>query len=324
MRWASIICCALVLCFDGHSISLENQISQAAQQYRSAEKELQLIEEELEKSKESYKKQSATLKEQQQKIGKLIILLHTLQNEAPSRIIGSHTHGKDILHGMTVLGAYMRGLKRQIIEIQADIRLIEKSKKQVEDKRKLTLSRVEQYKEKKDTLETLLNAQKAKEKQKKEEEAIALKMASQSSNLKELIKTLEKNTKFPLKGAQATGLLLPAQGPIIAAYGKKHLHSPDGKGVVFRTRSGSYVLAPTTGQVLFAGPFRTYKNIVIIGFNKEHTVLMTGLGTIHVKVGKTVTVGDPIGRMDDGDKGYLYLEMRKNGTPLKPDILGIV
>ena len=49
---------------------------------------------------------------------------------------------------------------------------------------------------------------------------------------------------------------------------------------------------------------------------------MTGLEKVTTQTGANVRVGDPIGQMNPQQKSYLYLEMRKDGQAIKPEILG--
>lgn len=303
------------------SSSLQDQLNKTARDCRTSEVAVETLEKEIQTQEVAFTKKAKTLQKQHQKMGRLLVLLRNLETEAPSHIIHPGKEGRSVLHSMTAMSAYLRGLRRQIVHIKKELQEAEAQKRALENKKKTLFSEVATYKEKHAKIADLLQKQKAKEAaQTKNTKTETL--AKEAPNLKSLIKKLEKSAQFPVKGAEASGLLLPVQGPVVATFGTIHNHSPDGKGIVFETRPNSYVLAPTTGEVLFAGPFRTYKNIVIIGFQKKHTVLMTGLTKVTTETGKNVQVGDPIGQMDDTEKSYLYLEMRKDGSAIKPEILG--
>lgn len=304
------------------SSSLQDHLNKAARDCRTSEVAVETLEKEIQAQEAAFVQKAETLKKQHQKMGRLLVLLRNLETEVPSHIVRHGKEGRSILHSMTAMGAYLRGLRRQIVHIKKELQEVEAQKRALENKKKTLFSEVTTYKEKHAKIADLLQKQKEKEAKEQAKTTKTEALAKESPNLKALIKKLEKSAQFPVKGSEASGLLLPVQGPRIATFGTAHNHSPDGKGVVFETRPNSYVLAPTTGEVLFAGPFRTYKNIVIIGFQKKHTVLMTGLGKVTTETGKYVSVGDPIGQMDAAKKGYLYLEMRQDGTTIKPEILG--
>jgi septal ring factor EnvC (AmiA/AmiB activator) len=67
--------------------------------------------------------------------------------------------------------------------------------------------------------------------------------------------------------------------------------------------------------VVFAGPFRRYNHIVIIGHGRGWTSLITNLGTLQVQVGQQVIAGSPIGRAAAGGRG-ITVELRHGGQPV--------
>jgi septal ring factor EnvC (AmiA/AmiB activator) len=89
--------------------------------------------------------------------------------------------------------------------------------------------------------------------------------------------------------------------------------------VTFATRPGAEVVAPFDGRVLFAGAFRGYGQILIIGHGDGYHSLVAGLDRIDSSVGQWLVAGEPIGRMSaDEAKPRLYLELRHNGQPINP------
>lgn len=115
--------------------------------------------------------------------------------------------------------------------------------------------------------------------------------------------------------AQAQGrMLVPAAGEIVVSFG-----SESSKGLTFVTRPGAEVVAPFDGRVVFAGAFRGYGQILIIGHGDGYHSLVAGLDRIDSSVGQWLVAGEPIGRMSaDEAKPRLYLELRHNGQPINP------
>ena len=115
--------------------------------------------------------------------------------------------------------------------------------------------------------------------------------------------------------AQAQGrMLVPAAGEMVGGFG-----SDSSKGLTFATRPGAEVVAPFDGRVLFAGAFRGYGQILIIGHGDGYHSLVAGLDRIDAGVGQWLAAGEPIGRMSaDEAKPRLYLELRHNGQPINP------
>lgn len=129
-----------------------------------------------------------------------------------------------------------------------------------------------------------------------------------------------------LKGA----LPMPVAGSVLRGY-----NAPDGvggtqKGVALGTRSGAVVSSPADGWVAFAGPFRTYGQLLIVNAGGGYYVLLAGMERINVSVGQFVVAGEPVAQMGDGAKAavslagadasqpVLYVEFRKDGTSIDP------
>ena len=115
---------------------------------------------------------------------------------------------------------------------------------------------------------------------------------------------------------------LPAQGSILHSYGEQDSAGNHTRGITLVTQSDSVVSAPREGLVVFAGPFRSYGQVVIIEVAEGAHILLTGLGKIDVSEGETVQAGEPVGRMPEGES-HLYLETRKDGEPVDPATFGL-
>jgi septal ring factor EnvC (AmiA/AmiB activator) len=129
--------------------------------------------------------------------------------------------------------------------------------------------------------------------------------------------------------AAARGRLpLPVNGPRIKQFG-----APDGvggteKGIAIAARPGSQVTAPCDGWVLYAAPFRNYGQVLILNAGGGYHVVLAGMERISVNVGQFVLTGEPVAIMGSGsqmpitasspDKKVLYVEFRKDGTPIDP------
>ena len=101
-------------------------------------------------------------------------------------------------------------------------------------------------------------------------------------------------------------------------------------GDTITTQSGAIVTAPAGGSVLYAGPFRSYGQLLILNAGDGYHVVLAGMGRISVTLGQAVLAGEPIGAMgetrvagpvsqNDGSTGPdLYVEFRKDGKPVDP------
>jgi murein hydrolase activator len=111
---------------------------------------------------------------------------------------------------------------------------------------------------------------------------------------------------------------VPVAGEIVKRFGETDGFQ-DTKGLTIRTRSGAQVVAPFDGQVMFAGPFKGYGQILIIDHGGGYHSLLAGIDQIEATVGQRVVAGEPVGVMKSGEPDpSLYLELRRQGQPINP------
>jgi septal ring factor EnvC (AmiA/AmiB activator) len=120
--------------------------------------------------------------------------------------------------------------------------------------------------------------------------------------------------------SQAQGrMVVPAAGEMVAGFGSAAPTGEAARGITFATRPDAEVVAPFDGRVVFAGAFRGYGQILIIGHGGGYHSLVAGLDRIDTSVGQWLVAGEPIGRMSANEaKPRLYLELRHNGQPINP------
>ncbi len=108
---------------------------------------------------------------------------------------------------------------------------------------------------------------------------------------------------------------LPVVGQVVTGLGEISETGVRARGLTIATRAGAQVVAPTSGRIVFAGPFRGYGNIVVIDHGLGWTTLVTSLAALDVKVGDAVDPGSPIGRAGR-DRPTITVELRRRGTPV--------
>ncbi len=131
---------------------------------------------------------------------------------------------------------------------------------------------------------------------------------------------------FHLARAQ---LPMPAQGRKVLAFGDKTQYGGQSKGIVVETRHGAQITSPCDGWIVYAGPFRTYGQLLIINAGGGYHVLVAGLSQVDVQLGQFVLAAEPVGTMSPAPKAVaskppssapvLYVEFRKDGRPIDPD-----
>jgi hypothetical protein len=119
---------------------------------------------------------------------------------------------------------------------------------------------------------------------------------------------------------------------LVHAEGRKTLppkfagqRSPSGKsaGVALLVHGSCSVESPVAGRVLFAGEFKGYRGVVILGLGADRRLVVAGLGALGVKRGEKIKRGMGIGTTSEtrapalasafglaADTSLLYFDMR--------------
>jgi len=130
--------------------------------------------------------------------------------------------------------------------------------------------------------------------------------------------------------ASARGLFaLPVNGTKIREFGGSDGAGGVEKGISLSTKAGAQVTTPCDGWVVYAGPFRSYGQLLILNAGGGYHVLIAGMERISVNIGQFVLTGEPVASMGtksqvasiiaaNASQPVLYVEFRKDGTPIDP------
>jgi septal ring factor EnvC (AmiA/AmiB activator) len=130
--------------------------------------------------------------------------------------------------------------------------------------------------------------------------------------------------------ASTKGLLaLPVNGVKIREFGGSDGVGGAEKGISLATRAAAQVTTPCDGWVVYAGPFRSYGQLLILNAGGGYHVLIAGMERISVSIGQFVLTGEPVATMGstsqiasvlatNATQPVLYIEFRKDGTPIDP------
>ncbi|WP_336739916.1 murein hydrolase activator EnvC family protein [Aureimonas altamirensis] len=148
------------------------------------------------------------------------------------------------------------------------------------------------------------------------------------ASLRENMPRLRSDAVFStLKGV----LNRPVSGETILGFGQVDAGGRSSSGMRFASAFGDRVIAPADAEVLYAGPFRSYGQLLILNAGDGYHIVLAGMAEIDVDVGQFVLAGEPVARMgarrlaERGDGQYppesgpeLYVEFRKDGQPVDP------
>ena len=128
--------------------------------------------------------------------------------------------------------------------------------------------------------------------------------------------------------ASARGLFaFPVNGRKIRDFGGSDGSGGVEKGISLTTKAGAQVTTPCDGWVVYAGPFRSYGQLLILNAGGGYHVLIAGMERISVNIGQFVLTGEPVATMGStsqvasilattASQPVLYVEFRKDGTPI--------
>jgi len=129
----------------------------------------------------------------------------------------------------------------------------------------------------------------------------------------------------------ARGLLpLPAAGVEMRSFGHRDKSGEVSEGLHLATREGSRVVSPADGWVVYAGPFRSYGQLLILNAGSGYHVVLAGMDRIDVELGQFVLAGEPVAAMGahriasantvdvESSRPVLYIEFRKDGNSIDP------
>jgi len=111
--------------------------------------------------------------------------------------------------------------------------------------------------------------------------------------------------------------IAPVAGRIVAGFGDAQAGLPRSRGIALAVRPGAQVVAPASGRIAFAGPYRGYGRIVIVEHDGGWTSLITGLAQLDARVGDAMVAGSPLGIAGTGTP-VVTLELRRDGEPVNP------
>jgi septal ring factor EnvC (AmiA/AmiB activator) len=110
--------------------------------------------------------------------------------------------------------------------------------------------------------------------------------------------------------------MLPADAAVINGLGSVDSSGVRSRGIELATRRGATVLAPASGTIRFAGPFRQHDGIVIIEHGNGYITLLLNVAASQPR-GSRVAIGSVIGRA----LGPISVELSHDGRQLSPALI---
>jgi septal ring factor EnvC (AmiA/AmiB activator) len=349
--------------------SITAALLQAAKTERKLSEDIEDIGGRLEELKERQEEVRLSLLARQDVLAEVLGALERMGLNPPPALLVKPEDALSSVRSAILLGAVVPELREQTDVLIADLAELSRLTASIEAERaKLTATVTEQAEEQK-RLSLLLTEKKALQEQQQAalvaERKKAQALAEQAGSLKELIASIETEIEAKrsaeekarraeeekqrreaalaampipepnrLAGPQPFSALtkqisLPVMGRVVRRFGEDDGNGGLMHGDMVTTQSAAIVTAPSDGDVLYAGPFRSYGQLLILNAGGGYHVVLAGMGRISVAPGQSVLAGEPVGAMGEAEAGAsasgngnvtpeLYIEFRKDGKPVDP------
>jgi murein hydrolase activator len=347
---------------------LNQQLIDIAAQVRSVETRIADTEMRLQPLDGREHEIRASLDSRRAEIIEVLAALQRAGRRTPPALLVRPEDALQSLRTAMLLGAVVPELRGRAQKLAADLGELVTLRKAISTERDGLAQDRDKLKEDQTRLAALVDErqrqQSAAEKDMQAEGDRAIALSKQVDNLQGLIAKMEQDLKSAakaaatasLQGAPATvngkpnlgALKDPARmSPAVAFASAKGLFSypvngtkirdfggSDGtggvqKGISLATKAGAQVTTPCDGWVVYAGPFRSYGQLLILNAGGGYHVLIAGMERISVNIGQFVLTGEPVATMGstsqvasilatNASQPVLYVEFRKDGTPIDP------
>lgn len=346
------------------SVALTAAMIQAAKTEKKLSEDIDEIEGRLVTLKEQEGAARQSLLERRDVLADVLGALERMGLNPPPALLVRPEDALSSVRSAILLGAVVPELRQQTDALLADLQKVSRLTASIAAERDGLKEAVSAQLVEKRRLDILIEEKRRLRRESEaalsEERKRAVELAAKASSLKELVDTLEKEaararreTPAPpsetqsqqvalplpdaniLLGPTAFSSLLgqvatPVPGRFVKRYG-----GGDGNGGVMlgdtvATQSDAIVTAPADGDVLYAGPFRSYGQLLILNVGDGYHVVLAGMSRINVAPGQAVLAGEPVGAMGDARvasaaasaignaEPELYIEFRKDGKPVDP------
>jgi septal ring factor EnvC (AmiA/AmiB activator) len=294
-------------------------------------------------------------------IGEVLAALQRIGRRPPPALIASPEDALQSVRTAIVLGAVLPQMRSEVDALARDLLALVTVRKDITETRDTLQAELANLESERNRMNALV-AERQKQQAEREsalqsERARAAELAQKSTDLKELIAKLEQGLDSATKAAREAAkgdrpslaalhdpgrlapavafaslrghIPIPVNGVKLREYG-----DPDGaggaeKGISLATKPGAQVTSPADGWVVYAGPFRSYGQLLILNVGGGYHLLLAGMDRISVDLGQFVLTGEPMAVMGSGSQTasvlatgssqpVLYIELRKDGIPVDP------
>lgn len=346
--------------------SLTAALIQAAKTDRKLSEDIEDIAGKLEQAKARETTVRASLASRSAVLAEVLAALQRMGLNPPPAILIEPDDALASVRGAILLGSVVPELREQTEILMADMTELQRAIASVETERDSLTAALTNQAEEKRRLSMLLDVKSKVQAENEaalvEEQRRAAELAERAVSLRELIAVLEEQAAARRAEADAARaereaaldreaeiaalpennrelaatpfasrhkrIALPVTGRLKHRFGDRDDNGGVMHGDTVATQSGAIVTAPADGNVLYAGPFRSYGQLLILDAGDGYHIVLAGMSRINVALGRSVLAGEPVGAMGEArlasltsataGSPELYVEFRKDGKPVDP------
>lgn len=306
-----------------------------------------------------------SLNERRGTIAEILAALQRMGRRPPPALLVSPEDAAQALRSAIVLGAFVPELRGRAERISADLVALQTLRRDIATERRKLADDLKTLSDDQQRM-TLLVAERQKqqaasEKALEQTRAQAGTLSRQAESLTDLVARLEQGLDNAARAARKTqnpdhkgatrpalaalsdpgrmspaitfasaraALPMPVNGVKIRDFGAADGLGGTERGISVATRPGAQVTSPCDGWVVYAGPFRSYGQLLILNAGGGYHVVLAGMDRISVEIGQFILTGEPVAVMGSGatqvaaassmraSQPVLYVEFRKDGIPV--------
>lgn len=326
---------------------LRRRLVRAAEARDRLERDVERSQTRLQRLRREERSMTARLLSDRKAMDDLVVALIAVERDRPPALAVTPDNAAEAARAAILMGTVAPELEQRSQAVAASLAELRETRQSILMENTAFRRATEQLAEARRTVGALIAERQKRERELRREagverEAVAG-IARRAADLRDLITRL--GIELPQLGGndgpafargfmQAKGRLLrPVAGDLATGFGARIPEGGRADGITFAARPGSQVLAPFDGRVEFAGPFRSFGQVVILNVGDGNHLVLAGLGTVFAEAGQEVLAGEPVGETGaipvappgQADPGAdpagvrLYMEVRLNGEPVDPE-----
>lgn len=310
----------------------QKKMVEIANNVKKYERQLSSYDAQLSKLKWKERELNNKIEKNNEQLIKIIAVFENISKMPKGYLVVSPNRIDTVFQSSILLKTLVEQLNQSKIEFKKDLNDLIKLKDEISKAKLSIYTLTNKVKGEKDKIASLIKSKKSTQKkltseQEKNKREIK-KLVAESKTIEEFLKKAERLRKKREQSKKAAGIAskvkirkftgsvpLPVDGTITTYFGERKTKGVTSKGLYIKPRSNSQVISPSDADVVFAGSFYGYKNLLILHSPEDYYIIMGGMNNIFAEEGQSLLAGEPIGEMGNDE---FYIEVRDKETPINP------